>query len=1010
MATYAKQALRFGLGGLDIRRTVDLVDNLNATRLTNAVRLPDGGLTSRLGQTLLATGGSTPLHSILRAVDPQSGVTDFLWGVGTTLQHGTSGALSNLATGFSGNPLSLAPWRVQLSGQSWVIVADGNKMVKVRISDGLVLPIGLPAQAAVCTTALATEKTVAIDAFTSGFTGHAGVGGSGVPSAAPTLLYIGTRNSCLNFLPNPGAEVGPYYSFADKAITKDLSTFGGGLDATDDDLIHLELWADHPEMIGEVRVYFTTYGTAGATTTFTAGKLPGANPGYNESGFYKAFRPSDSTAIIGGANTIAVLPTIAANNSADDAVRATPDFNGDTVPTTTEVTTNTTSNAATPSSQSVAGSGAWTEWGTVGIPLRRGDFQAFGGSTNGVVQADWSKVIGLTVYVNKLSNVGAASVEFNNCYLTGGYGPDTTEPGSQKYDYLCTNYDPRTGAEGNGGNPTYIMAETNWLDAQRRAIVVTPPAHSDSAMRQRIYRRGGVLTDNWRFVGVNTSNGGALIDTLSDLQISTADTVVTDHFAAVPSITSAGAASLAKPVPYVWGPLQGILFASGDPNRPGSVYYCYPDAVDHWGANGYIDVSSPAEAIVGGFLLGSQAFAWSTQRLYALNINLSDNTSVYSTITQCTRAPISPWAHAIGQGVDWFCAADGIFATDGGIEVNVSDGWIRPLFQGQAANGLFPIDITQTTKTRLQVYQNELHFFYQDTNGNRQSLIYHLNDKIWRHATYDVGVNVAYADTTTGIGRLIFGGTNGKAYTYSGTSDDGAAITATHQFPAFNQGYPKSQKRYSDFTIDADCNGNTVTITPYSDYDQVTSAPLVLAPSTGRQPSIYSFADPLLSTTLGLRSTWSTASTPPVLYTATLTFELEPPTITSWTCLPTDHGIPGWSFPTSLFLTLRSSAMVTITVTAYGQTGTPTVKHYTVPATAGAKIKRWVPFEATKGALYDYKITSLEPFVLYSPESTLTVQKWGSAETSEVRLINLLNEGSTNQTTLDPRAAITAGG
>ena len=38
---YASQVIRHGLGGLDLRRTSDLVDVLNYTKLTNVMRLPD---------------------------------------------------------------------------------------------------------------------------------------------------------------------------------------------------------------------------------------------------------------------------------------------------------------------------------------------------------------------------------------------------------------------------------------------------------------------------------------------------------------------------------------------------------------------------------------------------------------------------------------------------------------------------------------------------------------------------------------------------------------------------------------------------------------------------------------------------------------------------------------------------------------------------------------------------------------------------------------------------------
>ena len=1000
MAQYQKQTIRFGVGGLDLRRSPDLVDVLNAQRLTNAIRLPDGGWTSRFGQTALATSAYAPLHSVARATDPQSSTTKFLWGGSTRLLVGTTGVLSSLATGFSGNPLSMVPWRVTQSGESWMIVGDSSKMVKVRVSDGLVLPLGLPVPTTP-TTALASANTKTIDDFTAGFTspGYAATPAGGLPvSTYVAADWVGAAGNCLNLATVVGAATAGYASYTDKALNLDLTTFGA-ITVTDDDYFHLWLRADNPAALSEVRVYFTT----GAWTTGTLPGTSAAVPPVNANGYYKTFRPSDSTTILGGTPAVAAAPTILQRRLADDGTKipltqdeTTAVFQDPTITTGTSV-----DNSQTPSSQQVPGNSVWTEWASVGIPLRRGDFQPIGETP------DWSKVKGLTIYVST-NSASVVNVRFDSLYLLGGAGPDTGEPGTKQYDYVATNYDPRTGAESNG---SVVQADTLWLDALRTGITIDPAAYGDAAVRQRFYRRGGTLSNNWYFVGVNTSDGGTFTDTLTDTSLVDAATAPTDYFQAVPSTLANGTASLAKAVPYVWGPLQGLVFAAGDSNRPGSVYYCYPDNVDAWGANGYVDVSAPSEAIIGGFLLGSQAFAWSTQRLYALNINLSDSTSVYSTITNCTRAPIAPWAHVVGQGLDWFVSFDGIFATDGGIEQTISDNWIRPLFQGQSANGLAPIDFTVTTALRLTIYQNELHFFYQDVNGARQSLIYHLFDKLWRHASYAIPVSVAYTDLTTGIGRLIMGSSNGNAYTYAGTSDDGTAIGVTIQTGAYNQGYQKSQKRYSDFTIDANANGNVITVTPYYNYDQATTTPLTIPADSGRQPYIYSFTpDPLLSTTLGLRMTWSSAVTPPTLYSGDITLEVEPSTMTRWTSLPTDHGLPGWSMATMLMLSLRSNADLTLTVTSVDQVGSTSTTTYTIPSTGFAKQKRWVPFVATKGAMYTYQLSSAVPFVLYPDESTIRAQAWGSDGTAELKLIQLGNEGTTSFDAYTSRAALTPGG
>ena len=996
--TYSKHTIRFGVGSLDLRRAVDLVDTLNATVLTNAVRLPDGGWTSRFGQTLWATTGVTNVHSLVRGTDPQSGTTSLFAGAGSHLYAGLANALTDIDSGYSGQPLSLVPWEVLQSGQAWVVIGDTAKMRKVRVSDNTVLPVGLPEPSAAPAVAAGAQHKKVIYAFDSkvGWTNTL-TGGA----TAPTIDVPGDLPSsatCVKIVTAPGTATKSYTTAISRPLAADidLTTYGGGVDATDDDYINFWLRVSSPVDVAEVRFYMIT------GTTWGAGTTPGTSQSDNQNAYYHAFRPSDVTPIIQGESSVATTPTIVNRRLNADGTKA-PLTQDEAFPDTT-TTPDFTATSQSDSSQQNIGNYAWTQWGSVGIPLRRGDFQQIG-------KPVWSSIHAIMVYILTTSKE-IVTVEVGDCYLTGGAGPDTGEPGAQKYDYVYSNYDPRTGAEGNA-SVNHLQAESTWMNALRSELVITPSAGSDAAWRQRMYRRGGVLTDNWRYVGQNASNGGAFTDTLSDTEIAAADTAPTDYFAAVPSVNSSGTAVLAKAVPYVWGPLQNLIFAAGDTNRPGAVYYPYPGSVDQWSATGYADVASSTEAIQGGFILGSQGFAWGTQRLYALNINLNDSQAVTSTVTECTRAPITPWAHTVGGGVDWFLANDGIYATNGGTEINVTDQWLRPIFQWVRANGLAPIDLTATTAMRLAFYYNELHVFYQDIDGIRNGLVYHVLDKLWRHVYFENAVNCPFADVTAGTSRLLFGTAGaGKVLTYSGRSDTGTAIAVRIRTGADNEGYPKSYKRFSDVTTDVAPNGVDVTLAPLVRYNEAGTTPgTAVFSGNERQPFITSFTpDPVLSLTLGLEYTWSTTSTPPVLYSAATTFEVEPPTITRWTSLPTDHGAPGWQMVTGMYLALRSNATVTLTVCAFGQGGTLLYTDtYDKSNTSFEKVKDWIPFTASKGAFYTYQLSSPEPFVLYTDETTVFFSLWGGTETKMLPIIAISREGTVAFEAANAAAAATEG-
>jgi hypothetical protein len=110
-------------------------------------------------------------------------------------------------------------------------------------------------------------------------------------------------------------------------------------------------------------------------------------------------------------------------------------------------------------------------------------------------------------------------------------------------------------------------------------------------------------------------------------------------------------------------------------------------------------------------------------------------------------------------------------------------------------------------------------------------------------------------------------------------------------------------------------------------------------------------------------------------------FDMEPLALTRWESQETDHGRHGWQKPLEAWVTLRSSATVTLQVISYGEDGTAlATKSYTIASTAGAKMKRRVPFEATKGVLFSYLFTASSAFWLYREESMLRVEDWTSGE------------------------------
>src|ERR1700733_965782 len=110
--------------------------------LRNARMYAPQRLQSRPGLVKIAGafGAAQSVHSIRRLNDPIDGTFTRILGAGTSLYQ--SGSTAAIDTGYSGNPLSLVPFRPPNSPQSWMYVADSARMRKVMV-DGTNYQMGV---------------------------------------------------------------------------------------------------------------------------------------------------------------------------------------------------------------------------------------------------------------------------------------------------------------------------------------------------------------------------------------------------------------------------------------------------------------------------------------------------------------------------------------------------------------------------------------------------------------------------------------------------------------------------------------------------------------------------------------------------------------------------------------------------------------------------------------------------------------------------------------------------
>lgn len=1018
---WQKDEIIFGAGELDLCKAVDVIPTTHFSRMKNVMRTMVGALTARPGlTTLYSTALGATVHSIARLEDPANNTFTRIVGIDSGVYRTVSSTLQLAETGFSGNPLSLVPFRPPLSAESWMLIGDSVKMRKIR-RDGTILKLGVTGSASAPTATAGTVNKTTIDVTVSGSTWTAHTNGNVVGS------FSGAGNYLL--VATPGAnEIGS--AFFDRSITLDLSKVGT-LDASDDDHIHMVISDWHH--CAFVRVYFI------CSASFAAGYLPGtslANPDY----YWKEFTPD-------------IYPGIS------------------------------------------------NELGIIGYPLHRSEFARVGDTAG----QDWSTITGLCIEVGNAHETFAAQVAVDDLWLEGGYGPDSSDLGSLGYEYVFTHYDPRTGAESNPSHTSYYEGTIDRLHLLRRSatISISGLSYGDANMRQRFYRKGGTLTDTFYYIGTNTADGASIVDTYTDTELVASGQVSYDHDVPVTTQLPNGNARYEEPLPYLAGPLGGAyIFGCGDQFRRGHLYWSRPYEPDHWPAANNSEVCSPSEQLMNVLMYNAQGYVFSRDRLFQaiLNLAAADQEVITVLPTPCGHGLAGHYAFCVGPEI-YFVARDGVYATSGGVERNLSEDRLGPLFHrewtaredegtsssgggygeggfGEGGFGVgtigidFPgrIDWEMEDELRLAVHENELHFRYRDTTGNYQELVYNLLTQEWRWYYFSKSLHCVVSERDGQDSVLLYGSADGKIYEHSGASDDGDEIDCLIRTGARNQGFVRAEKLYGDLTVDADLKGVSLSVRSYLNPAETFNRSSTTT-STGRLLSRHDhFPGGVLGRTASLELAWSSAEVRPLIYNAELSYLPEPERIgtrvtdwddhnfpgnklvkgviiecntfgvaksidiegdgawkttisvtangrqqvessfeafqaklirlkpvsttdlaiynviwiaddlplslSRWETRPLDNGLFGYHMHYDSYVTLSSTTDVSFILTF-----DDTTEHtYNIPSTQGKILKKYVPFRTNKALLVKYTLTSASPFMVYRDETYVRIFPWDKAD------------------------------
>jgi len=600
-------------------------------------------------------------------------------------------------------------------------------------------------------------------------------------------------------------------------------------------------------------------------------------------------------------------------------------------------------------------------------------------------------------------------------FVTAGAGDlDSSVQGAVVYDWRFTYFSSITKTE-SLPSPT-----TNGISAISQQVEVGCTASNDPQVDQiRVYRRGGTVPNVWLLAAIVDNQTQTYIDNAPDAFLALDEPLRFDDYVPFTSEDAGGNALYGVPLGQVWGPfpLGQIMFACGDPNQPGRVYWTNAGRTGSADVSNFEDVTGKQEPLQNGFNYGSLPFVWSRDNLYALDFGNAVDPSFTARKTLVGRGLAGKWAFCVGPQV-FFLSNDGIYVTDcqKANPQSITEDSLRPIFKGQSVPNqalvysttitpsvddevLGPVDYEDEDSLRMCYSGQEVHFFYKDTGGTKHHLIFHTLRGKWRSAGIK-GVDTLTATNDFGAEskRILFGASNGKVYTPdpSLTQDEGGIPIEVKAKTGLIDVARLGFAQFGNLIVDAfpqDQSGNQVNIEftlfssdlyPLGDSKIVYVGPANLSirnvkafniPST-TGVSAYGDANTLRGF-FGLDIEWIGRA---ILYRVVVQHRTENEIVGHWDSGETTHGLTGWQHVKDLYLTLRANGKYILTVVVDGVSFTYNLD---LSSQGFSKRKIYVPLSPVKGKVFRYvldvdTVTPSADFVILGGESEIRVKPWNS--------------------------------
>lgn len=390
-----------------------------------------------------------------------------------------------------------------------------------------------------------------------------------------------------------------------------------------------------------------------------------------------------------------------------------------------------------------------------------------------------------------------------------------------------------------------------------------------------------------------------------------------------------------NPLLAMWGPFGGtdignVMFAVGDINQPGNLYWTKPGSPDTASDAGYVEVTSPSEPLINGFTYDSKAYVYSSERLFAIFSNINATTGQV-TFT-CQEIPngkglIAKNAVCVGPRF-WAVSRSGIWESSGGEPTSITNDTLYPLFPHEGAqptasvNGVQPPDYSHVESMRLCYADSSLYFLYVDITGGRTCLRYDIDRQGWFPYDYTPTLAFAYQEEGDGVDSVLLGSITGTiAQIANVPSDAGTAIHCKLLTAADTLGDLRLNKLYGDLYLDLNAQGADVTITPFFN-EFTTSLPAYVQSANGRAQIVEDFlsGDGFTARDISLTYEWTSATAVPILYGWSYSYV---PKVEDTLKRATDYdtaGTNGWKFVQGMRLTADTQGLP-VTLQIQGDSG-----------------------------------------------------------------------------------------